>query len=66
MKTEDGKEIVRKLAARSDVVLESFRPGVAGRLGVDYDSLKKAQSPPGLCLDQRFRTGRALPEYSRT
>lgn len=33
-------EIVKKLVARADIVLETFGPGVMGRLGLDYDALK--------------------------
>jgi crotonobetainyl-CoA:carnitine CoA-transferase CaiB-like acyl-CoA transferase len=36
LKTDHGREAVRRLAARADVFLESFRPGVAARLGVSY------------------------------
>ncbi|MBM2827781.1 MAG: CoA transferase [Actinobacteria bacterium] len=39
LKTEEGKEVFRKLAASADVVLEGFRPGVTARLGVDYATL---------------------------
>jgi crotonobetainyl-CoA:carnitine CoA-transferase CaiB-like acyl-CoA transferase len=39
LKTEEGKEIFRALAAASDVVVEGFRPGVVERLGVDYPTL---------------------------
>jgi crotonobetainyl-CoA:carnitine CoA-transferase CaiB-like acyl-CoA transferase len=38
--TEEGRQIVRDLAARADVVLQSFRAGVAERLGLDADSLR--------------------------
>ncbi len=41
LKKPEGVEIVRRLAAVSDVVVENFRPGVAKRLGVDYASLSK-------------------------
>ncbi len=41
LKKPEGVEIVRRLAAISDVVVENFRPGVATRLGVDYASLSK-------------------------
>lgn len=37
-----GRDVVRRLAARSDVVLESFGPGVAARLGVDAETLHAA------------------------
>jgi len=41
LKDPKGKEIFAKLAADADIVLEGFRPGVAARLGIDYDSLAK-------------------------
>ncbi|MGV0821054.1 CaiB/BaiF CoA transferase family protein [Martelella sp. AMO21009] len=36
LKTEAGKCAIRKLIARSDVIIENFRPGVAARLGFGY------------------------------
>ena len=41
LKTSDGREIFYELARRVDVILEGFRPGVATRLGVDYETIKK-------------------------
>jgi crotonobetainyl-CoA:carnitine CoA-transferase CaiB-like acyl-CoA transferase len=41
MKAPAGKEIVLKLAERSEIVIENFRPGVVKKLGIDYDSLKQ-------------------------
>lgn len=41
LKKEDGKDIFRRLAERSDVIIETFRPGVVERLGVHYDRLKE-------------------------
>ena len=40
LKSAEGVEVFKQLAARSDVVVENFRPGVKSRLGIDYDSLK--------------------------
>ncbi len=40
LKSDDGREIFMKLAAASDVVVESFRPGVVKRLGVDYAAVR--------------------------
>ena len=37
----DDVAVVRGLAATSDVVLETFRPGVADRLGLGYDELSR-------------------------
>jgi len=41
LKSEAGKEVLRKLAREHDVLLESFRPGVLDRLGVGYERLKQ-------------------------
>ncbi len=41
LKTEEGVKIVHMLAAKSDIVLENFRPGVTERLNIDYNVLKK-------------------------
>jgi crotonobetainyl-CoA:carnitine CoA-transferase CaiB-like acyl-CoA transferase len=35
-----GQEIVRAIAARSDIVLENFKVGTLKRYGLDYESLK--------------------------
>ena len=40
LKSADGLNIFRQLATRADVVIESFRPGVVKRLGVDYESVR--------------------------
>ena len=39
LKKTKGKEVFLKLAANADVVVESFRPGVMKRLGLDYETL---------------------------
>jgi crotonobetainyl-CoA:carnitine CoA-transferase CaiB-like acyl-CoA transferase len=41
MKAPAGKEIVMKLAARCDIVIENFRPGVVKKLGIAYDDLRQ-------------------------
>jgi len=38
-----GVEVVKQLVKRADIVLETFGPGVMGRLGLDYDELKKVK-----------------------
>ncbi|MFT4049811.1 MAG: CaiB/BaiF CoA-transferase family protein [Solirubrobacterales bacterium] len=40
LKSEAGKEILLRLVAEHDVVLESFRPGVLDKLGVGYEAMK--------------------------
>jgi crotonobetainyl-CoA:carnitine CoA-transferase CaiB-like acyl-CoA transferase len=41
LKAPEGRELVLKLAERSDIVLENFRPGVVKKLGIGYEDLKK-------------------------
>ena len=41
LKSNEGKEIFKKLAAVSHAVIENFRPGVMARLGLDYPALAK-------------------------
>jgi len=46
LKGPDGKEALRCLAARSDVMIVSLRPSTLRRLGIDFDSMRKLS--PGL------------------
>ena len=41
-----GKDLARRLAARSDVVVQNFRPGVMDRLGLGFEDLRQVR--PGL------------------
>lgn len=41
LKDPAAREACLRLAERADVVVEGFRPGVAARLGVDYESVRK-------------------------
>ena len=41
LKSDAGREAILRLAKSVDVVIESYRPGVAARLGVGYEDLKK-------------------------
>jgi crotonobetainyl-CoA:carnitine CoA-transferase CaiB-like acyl-CoA transferase len=41
VKQERGREIVRRLAAKSDVFFENYAPGVAERSGLGYEALAK-------------------------
>ena len=40
LKQDDGKAALYELVRTADVFLQNYRPGVAARLGVDYESLK--------------------------
>src|SRR6201997_1886267 len=39
LKSDQGKEVVRRLTAHADIVVENFRPGVMRRLKLDFESL---------------------------
>ncbi|MGH8290276.1 MAG: CaiB/BaiF CoA transferase family protein [Steroidobacteraceae bacterium] len=39
--TEQGRETVKLLAARSDVLIENFKTGALAKFGLDYDSLAR-------------------------
>jgi crotonobetainyl-CoA:carnitine CoA-transferase CaiB-like acyl-CoA transferase len=41
LKNASSETIVQRLAERSDVAIEGFRPGVARRLGIDHQSLQR-------------------------
>jgi crotonobetainyl-CoA:carnitine CoA-transferase CaiB-like acyl-CoA transferase len=42
LKNPAAKEIVHRLVRQADIVVEGFRPGVAKRLSIDFESLKKS------------------------
>lgn len=42
LKSEDDLKLVRAIAAKADVVVENFRPGVMDRLGIGYKTLSAA------------------------
>ncbi|HYL90662.1 MAG TPA: CaiB/BaiF CoA-transferase family protein [Burkholderiales bacterium] len=41
LKQPEAAAVVEKLVERADVVVEGFRPGVAKRLGIDYETLSR-------------------------
>ncbi len=40
LKADEDRQILRRLVSSADVFLESFRPGVAGRLGIGYPDVE--------------------------
>ncbi len=41
LKTDEGREILMRLAEKADVIVENMRPGVTKRLGVDFEAVRK-------------------------
>src|SRR2546428_10257775 len=63
LKAPDGLAIVRRLAARADVVLENWRPGTAARLGLCYDDVRRLNPRVIYCSISGF--GQTGPYASR-
>ncbi|HUD37700.1 MAG TPA: CoA transferase [Streptosporangiaceae bacterium] len=63
LKSAEGKEILAKLAARADVLIENFRPGVLDRLGFSVERLHEAN--PGLVILSITGFGHDGPEGDR-
>ena len=60
---ERGQAVLRRLIPQIDVVLINYRYGVAERMGIDYDSLKKLR--PDLIYWQNTGFGEQGPEVFR-
>jgi CoA:oxalate CoA-transferase len=58
----EGREIVRRLAARADVVIENFRPGTAERLGLGYEDLQAVNPRLVYCSITGFGSRRYPPD----
>ena len=41
LKTEKGKQILKDLVKKADILVENYRPGTMKKLGLDYDVLKE-------------------------
>ncbi len=41
LRTEEGREVVRRLVANADVVTHNFRPGKAEKIGMGYEQLRE-------------------------
>ena len=65
-KSPRGRDILDRLIARADILVENFRPGTLARLGLDYASLKTAHPRLVYCSISGFgQTGprSAQPGY---
>lgn len=54
LKQPGGRQVVLRLAAKSDVVVESFRPGVMERLGLGYGELSQSRPDLVYCAISAF------------
>src|SRR5262245_51998965 len=54
-----GRELIRRLVAKSDVLVENFAPGAMARAGLSYDELKEIN--PGLVMCSISLAGQSGP-----
>jgi crotonobetainyl-CoA:carnitine CoA-transferase CaiB-like acyl-CoA transferase len=59
MKSPQGRDVCRDLARWADVALQSFRPGVMTKLGLDYAALRAVN--PGIIYGNLTAYGRSGP-----
>jgi len=63
LRTDEGRDIVRRLAEKSDVIVENFRPGTMEKWGLGPDDLRAAN--PGLIYSRISGYGQTGPYASR-
>jgi crotonobetainyl-CoA:carnitine CoA-transferase CaiB-like acyl-CoA transferase len=63
LKQPEGVAVLKRLVATADVLVENYRPGVAQRLGVDYDALAAVNPRLVYCSVSGF--GQTGPYASR-
>ncbi len=63
LKTPEGRAALGRLAERSDILIENFRPGVMRELGLDYESLSAVN--PKLIYASISGYGQTGPDASK-
>lgn len=63
LKHPEGLAVARRLAGRADVLVQNFRPGVMGRLGLEYET--PAQANPRLISVSASGYGESSPSRDR-
>src|SRR5262249_15758299 len=49
LRTDTDRDVLLRLIGSADVFVQSWRPGVAERLGVGYDTIRRLSPPVGHC-----------------
>ncbi|RCV56654.1 CaiB/BaiF CoA transferase family protein [Marinitenerispora sediminis] len=62
LKDPEGLAAVRELCARSDIVVQNFRPGVVARLGLDYAAVRERNPAVVYCSVTGFGPDHRPPD----
>jgi formyl-CoA transferase len=68
LKSDNGKDVFKRLVGTADVIVENFRPGVMDRLGVGHEALKQANPRLVYCAISGFGQDgplKNLPAYDQ-
>lgn len=63
LKTDDGQALVSQLAEEADVIVESFRPGVLDKYGLDYNTVSETNDNVVYCSLSGFGQRGPYHEY---
>ncbi len=63
LKSDGGREVLRRMIESSDVLVENFSPGVMSRLGFSYDDCKKINPSIIYCSISGFGQGGPEKNY---
>ncbi len=66
MKKPDDRKVAVDLIREAGILVESFRPGVTARLGIDYGTIKKSNPSDRLLFGQRLWLRRRARPLART
>ena len=67
LKSAQGRQLIERLLVRSDVVVQSFRPGVMERLGFGEDRIRSSHPTSSSATSAPSApTARALPRPATT
>ena len=63
LRTDSGQEVIKRLVAESDILVENFRPGKLEEWGLDFESLSKTN--PGIVVVRISGYGQTGPYKER-
>lgn len=63
LKTKEGQAAVQAVAATCDVLVQNFRPGVASRLGIGEDEIRRIRPDIVYCSISAFPNESAYADY---